>query len=64
MVPNISPLPMTPAGDTEPDTHCKSVELSIFKKSCLALSKMSGSSLGTSSSGGGGGGDHALLAVL
>lgn len=39
---------MSPAGGTEPDTHCKSAALSIFKKSCLALSKMSGSSLGTS----------------
>lgn len=32
---------------TAPDTHCKSAALSTFRKSCLALSKMSGSSLGT-----------------
>lgn len=35
-----------------PDTHCKSAALSTFRKSCLALSKMSGSSLGTRGRGG------------
>lgn len=47
-------------GVTAPDTHCKSAALSTFRKSCLALSKMSGSSLGTPGGergcGGGGGG--------
>lgn len=40
---------------TAPDTHCKSAALSTFRKSCLALSKMSGSSLGTAGRREGGG---------